>query len=247
MLRINNEIKSLYGLKWNPFSKGIPIKAIQVNSQMEDFMFQMNVLLGEGGFAMLSGDPGLGKSTLLRCYYNRLIQDTKITPRQLTRPQSTLVDFYRELGRLFSFDLPVNSKYNSHIKLRECWLKSILDTQIIPVLMIDEAQLIRPFLFEELKSLSSHEFDTQNLLTILLVGDHRLSQLLSNQDLLHIGSRIRYSLSLKHYSNEYLINLLTESLELAGAPQLMTGGLIKTLVEKAMGNPRTLFNLANQC
>jgi len=247
MIRINNEIKSLYGLKWNPFSKNIPAKAIQVNPQMETFMFQMNALLAEGGFAVLSGDPGLGKSTLLRCYYTRLIQDTKIIPRQMTRPQSSLVDFYREMGRLFEFDIPISSRYNSHIKLRENWMKHISESQSIPVLMIDEAQLLRPFLFEELKSLSTHDFDTKNLLTVILAGDRRLNDLLMNNDLLHIQSRIRYRLSLTSYSSEFLQTMLAEAMELAGASHIMTPGLIKTLSEKAIGNPRSLFVLADQC
>jgi type II secretory pathway predicted ATPase ExeA len=63
---MNPQIQALYGLKWNPFSQEIPAHALYVPERMADFCWRVeNILIREGGFGMIHGDPGTGKSVLL--------------------------------------------------------------------------------------------------------------------------------------------------------------------------------------
>ncbi|XXG27821.1 MAG: hypothetical protein WJ310_09965 [Ferrovum myxofaciens] len=56
---MNPQILSLYGLKWNPFSQEIPTRALYLPPRMADFCWRIeNVLIQEGGFAMVHGEPG---------------------------------------------------------------------------------------------------------------------------------------------------------------------------------------------
>ena len=63
---MNQKLLALYGLKWNPFSPELPTEAIYVAPKMEDFCWRIeHAQIREGGFAMIHGDPGTGKSIAL--------------------------------------------------------------------------------------------------------------------------------------------------------------------------------------
>ena len=67
------KLLSLYGLKWNPFSPDLPSEGILRSQAFEHFSWRVETLALEGGFAMITGDSGLGKSTALRALNEHLL------------------------------------------------------------------------------------------------------------------------------------------------------------------------------
>ncbi len=63
---MNNKMLALYGLKWNPFIPSVPTEALHVSTRLESFCWRVQQLAGEGGFALVTGSPGCGKSAALR-------------------------------------------------------------------------------------------------------------------------------------------------------------------------------------
>lgn len=51
-----------YGLKYNPFQPNIPVQDLWRPPAIESFFFRVENLIMDGGFALITGDPGLGKS-----------------------------------------------------------------------------------------------------------------------------------------------------------------------------------------
>lgn len=99
---MNHTLLALYGLKWNPFFPELPSEAIYVPPKIENFCWRIeHALVKEGGFAMVHGDRGSGKSIVLRLLAERLKKLPDITVGDIAHPQSSLVDFYRELGDIF--------------------------------------------------------------------------------------------------------------------------------------------------
>ena len=90
---MNTKLLALYGLKWHPFTTEVPTEAIHVPARLEHFCWRIEQgLIGEGGFAMIHGDPGTGKSVALRLLAERLPRDF-VTKRK---------HLYRRLaGRIF--------------------------------------------------------------------------------------------------------------------------------------------------
>jgi type II secretory pathway predicted ATPase ExeA len=213
---------------------------------MESFFFRVESLALEGGFALLTGDPGLGKSVTLRLLTDRLAQIREIMVGELTRPQSSTADFYREMGSLFAVDLKVANRYGGHKALRGKWQAHLESTLIRPVLVIDEAQEMHPHVLSELRLMSSAKFDSVSLITVILAGDQRLNEKLKLPELIPLGSRIRVRHQLDILSRSELSQLLKESTARAGNPTLMTPELIETLADHALGNPRVCMNMATQ-
>ena len=181
---MNKKLLSLYSLKFNPFAADVPIAALWPSPPIESFCWRIEQQVGEGGFALVTGNPGCGKSVSLRLLADRLGQLPDITVGCLTRPQASLADFYRELGQLFAVPLKPHNRWASAQFLRDKWLHHIDSSLHRPTLLIDEAQEMHPAVFSELRLLASVDLDSRSILTIILAGDGRLATRLETPDLL---------------------------------------------------------------
>lgn len=241
---MNHKLLALYGLKWNPFSPEVPVEALWRSQKVEHFCWRMETLLREGGFALITGDPGTGKSVALRTLAHHLDSLPDVRSAGLTRPQSSLADFYRELGQLFGVELKPHNRWTGFKSLRAAWLQHVETTRVRPVLLIDEAQEMPATVLAELRSLASADFDSRCLLTVVLCGDGRLTQQFRQESLVPIASRIRVRLCLGPLSPKELLDWLHHALAQAGNPQLLTPELQDTLAQHAAGNLRLISNLA---
>ncbi len=240
----NKQLQALFGLKWNPFLPNIPVDALWPAPEMDTFLFRIENLVMDGGFALMCGEAGLGKSKNLQFLAHRLERLDDVIVGVMERPQSSLGDFYREMGELFGVNLSPANRYGGFKALRQRWQEHIKSTLFRPVLLIDEAQEMMTCSLNELRLLGSAQFDSQCLLTVVLCGDVRLPERFRSNALIALGSRIRYRRMLEPYEKQDLQNYLEHCLEQAGAPQLMSRALMGTLVEHAAGNLRLLNIMA---
>jgi type II secretory pathway predicted ATPase ExeA len=242
---MNKKLLGLYGLKFNPFSQQVPTAALWMPPPIQSFCWRIEHQIGEGGFALAFGEPGVGKSAALRILSDKLNGLRDLCVGTLTRPQAKMADFYRELGHLFGVALSPSNRWHSSKSLREKWLAHIEAAVYRPVLIIDEAQEMNSLVLSELRLLASADLDSRTILTIILAGDQRLATRLEEPDWLPIASRIRTRLRLEPLTPKQLSEALNHLLKAAGNPKLMTPPLIQTLCEHAAGNLRLLMNLSN--
>ena len=242
---MSKKLLALYGLKWNPFSPELPTEALHVVPKVESFCWRVEQgLIREGGFAMITGDPGTGKSVVLRLLAERLGQLRDLSVGVISHPSSNLSDFYREMGDLFAVELRPSNRWGGFKALRERWLAHLDGTLMRPVLLVDEAQEMHPGVLSELRLLSSAQFDSRNLLSVVLAGDGRLNTKLRRDELLPLGSRIRTRLTMEYAGREELATCLNHLLATAGNAGLMTQELKTVLCDHAIGNYRVLTGMA---
>jgi type II secretory pathway predicted ATPase ExeA len=153
---------------------------------------------------MISGEPGTGKSAILWLWAERLNDIRDVSVGVISLPSARLADFYREMGDLFGVELTPHNRWGGTKKLRECWTAHMKSTLTRPVLLIDEAQEAPVAVLNELRLISSAEFDTRCLLSVVLVGDQRLVKKLRHDGLLPLGSRLRPRLVAESASHEEL-------------------------------------------
>jgi type II secretory pathway predicted ATPase ExeA len=242
---MNKQLLALYGLKWNPFSPELPNEALLATEAIEHFCWRIeHAHVREGGFALVTGEPGTGKSVALRILGTRLERVPDINIAVLSYPSANLADFYRQMGDLFGVDLRPHNRWRGFKDLRARWLAHLDATRMRPVLLIDEAQEMAPTVLKELRLLSAEHFDSRTLLSIIMAGDARLPNMLRREELLPIGSRIRVRLALEAAPREQLLECLAHLSRSAGNPALLSKALAVTLAEHAMGNYRVLTNMA---
>ena len=240
------KLLSLWGLKWNPFSPELPSEALLVTAKIESFAWRVEQLVQEGGFALISGESGTGKSVALRIVAERLAALRDVVVGVVERPQSKSGDFYRELGDIFSVKLSPLNRWGGFKALRERWKAHVASARIKPVLLIDEAQEMNSEVLAELRLLASADFDAASLLTVVLCGDGRLPERLRQADLVPLGTRIRTRLLTEPASREELAELLRHALTKAGNATFMTTQLQDALVDHCAGNYRLLMTMGGE-
>jgi general secretion pathway protein A len=237
----SKKLLALYGLKWNPFTPELPREGLLETPRIAHFAWRVEQLVQEGGFAMITGESGTGKSVALRMVAERLTAVRDVIVGVIERPQSKGPDFYRELGDIFAVKLTPHNRWCGFKALRERWKAHVASARIRPVLLIDEAQEMSPDVLSELRILSSADFDATSLLTVILSGDSRLPELLRQEALIPLGTRIRTRLVTEPATRDELLELLRHALAKAGNPALMTSELMETLVDHCAANYRVLM------
>ena len=240
------KLSALYGLKWNPFLENIPVEALCETARVQHFAWRVEDLVMNGGFALITGDVGAGKSAALRLLAQKLAPLRDVIVGEVTRPQSRVTDFYRELGDLFSVPVSTSNRWGAYKTVRAKWQEHIHQTLFRPVLLIDEAQEMAAPLLAELRLLGSTKLDTCTIITVVLCGDRRLEDKLRSPDLLPVASRIRTRLVLDAEPPDVLGTMLRHLLATAGNASLMTDELQRTVCEHAAGNRRVLMKLCNE-
>jgi type II secretory pathway predicted ATPase ExeA len=242
---MNQKLLALYGLKWNPFTPEVPIEALYVPPKVEDFCWRIEQAhLREGGFALIHGDPGSGKSVVMRLLAERLARVAELSVGVIHHPQSNLSDFYRELGDIFGISMRVSNRWGGFKALRARWADHLGAARRRPVILIDEAQEMTPMVLSELRLLASAQFDSQSLLCVVLSGDARLLDKLRREELIPLGSRIRTRLATGVATRDELLACLEHLLATAGNASLMTQELRNTLCDHAAGNYRIFIAMA---
>lgn len=241
----SSTLLSLYGLKWNPFSPSLPVQGVLASARTDIFARRCEMHLREGGFAMVTGSPGVGKSVTMRVVDDRLSRMRDVMVRCIAHPQSRLTDFYRELGDLFGVPLSAHNRWGGFKAIRDRWQTHIDTTMVKPVLIIDEAQEMQAPVLSELRLLTSRDYDSRSLLFVILAGNVRLLEKLRSDDLLPLRSRVRTHLALEPSTPEELTDCLRHVMDAAGNVNLLSPAVVIALAEHAAGNLRSMMMMGH--
>jgi general secretion pathway protein A len=165
------------------------------------------------GFILLTGEVGSGKTTLITDMIKRV--DKTVT---LAKVFNTKVNS-EQLLTMINDDFGLDVKGKDKVSL----LKELNDFVVEqhakgnnPVLIIDEAQNLRPNLLEEIRMLSNLETDRSKLLQIVLVGQPELREILSRPELRQLRQRISINCSINPLTREETQEYILHRLEVAG-------------------------------
>ncbi len=232
--------RDFYGLKKKPFEL-VPDDEIIFKSEghKEAFSTLFYGVIERKGFIVLTGDVGTGKTTILRLLKRSLRKRCIIA--MVSNPTLTIHDFYMYLSSLFKLGSASRAKARFMIKFQEL-LELKAKTGIHVVLAIDEAHLLSPEMFEEIRLLSNLGMDAGAALTIVLVGQPELDHILSNPKMRALRQRItiRYHIPLfrPYDTRRYIIFRLQK----AGARRLniFDYDAVELVHEYSKGCPRLI-------
>ena len=199
---MNNKMLALYGLKWNPFTPNVPTEALHVTARLELPCWRVQQLAGDGGFALVTGAPGCGKSAALRILLRRRWPRSATSRRRSTavrRPTSPTS--IARCGELFGVELrPHNRFAGAKILLPALRQVTSEATLSCPVPVLDEAQEMQTLVLAELAFARPADLDSNIPLTVVLAGDGRLAERLRSDEFLLPASRIRVRLAIERAS-----------------------------------------------
>jgi general secretion pathway protein A len=187
---------SYFGLEEKPFSIAPNPDYLFMSDRHREALNHLTYGLGDtGGFVLLTGEVGTGKTTLSRHLMANLPENTQaafiLNPTLSSQELlATLCDELKIRYRKTGATLKTLTD-----KIQQKLLKNHSDN-INTLLIIDEAQHLQPEVLEQLRLLTNLETNTKKLLQVILIGQPELQQLLQRRDLRQLAQRItaRYHL-----------------------------------------------------
>ena len=234
---------SYFGLSEKPFSISPNPHYLFLSERHKEALAHLTYGLGEdGGFVLLTGEVGTGKTTITRSMLEQLPENTQVA--MIHNPALS------ELELLASICDELNITYDA----QNATLKSLTD--IIKqhleannkagghtILIIDEAQLLAPDVLEQLRLLTNIETDHKKLLQIVLVGQPELQALLKRTELRQLAQRITARYHLLPLTQGQTVAYIKHRLHIAGCDKGVFSLDAMQAVHQLTGGIPRLMNL----
>jgi len=208
--------ESFFGFKEKPFNLTPDPAFLFLSRKHEEALSHLSYGITERkGFIEITGEIGAGKSTLCRALLSRLgetIKTAYLLNSNITSDMQLLHSVIDDLG--------IKPAGKNKMAVLKALNKFLLDVNLAGhnvVLIIDEAQNLRPKLLEQIRMLSNLETDKEKLLQIILVGQPELKDILRSPNLAQLNQRITVRYHVSPLDRAETENYIKHRLNVAGA------------------------------
>ena len=235
--------KDYFGLKDKPFSIAPDPQYLYMSERHREALAHLIYgLQSDGGFVLLTGEVGTGKTTVCRCLLEQVPEDAEIA--FVLNPKVTAVELLATICDELGIHYPQD---NQSIKVFVDGInRYLLDTHAKgrkTVLIIDEAQNLSVDVLEQIRLLTNLETNKQKLLQVIMLGQPELKTILERPELRQLAQRITARYHLEPLSQQEMVGYISHRLKVAGVERpLFPAATIRRLYRLSGGVPR-LINL----
>ncbi len=236
-----------FGLRESPFSIAPDPRYLYMSEQHREALAHLVYgLNSDGGFVLLTGEVGTGKTTVCRCLLEQITESSAVA--FILNPKLTVEELLATVCDEFAIQYPEgNTSRKIFVDRINIFL---LDTHAEgrkAVLIIDEAQNLSIDVLEQLRLLTNLETNRHKLLQIILIGQPELRDRLSQPELRQLSQRITARYHLGSLSGKDICAYVTHRLSVAGLQKkLFADSSINKLFHLSGGIPRLINILCDR-
>jgi type II secretory pathway predicted ATPase ExeA len=210
-------IEQFYNFKHAPFERNIPVEHLYTTPKFDELLSRLDYAARMRKFIVLTGDVGVGKTTAIRkfasmldrkCFRCIYVADSALTPR---------VFYWEVLTQLSSDEKPSFYRSEGKRKIMDRFAQLAESSQVISIVIIDEAHLLSPTMLEETRFLLNIGMDSQNPMGLVIVGQSELRQKLSAEVYEPITQRIDFRFALVPFDRGQTQDYIHAHMRYAGA------------------------------
>ena len=231
-----------FGLAETPFSISPDPRYLFLSDKHREALAHLIYGVGDqGGFVLLTGEVGTGKTTICRCLLQQIPDNADvafiINPKQSIN--QLLQSIFKDLGIAYESGLTSKDlidRLNSYLLEAHARGRNT-------ILIIDEAQNLSTDVLEQLRLLTNLETNEKKLLQLVLLGQPELNELLARDDLRQLAQRVTARYHLSPLSKPEMTEYIEHRLSIAGCrSELFSVAAIRKIYSLSKGVPR-LVNL----
>ena len=238
-----------FGLNEAPFSIAVNPRYLFMSQRHRDALAHLLYgVSGGGGFILLTGEVGTGKTTVNRCLLEQLPDTTDLAI--ILNPALSAVELLATACDELKIDYPQGTE--SLKALTDALHRYLLDNHERgrkTVLMIDEAQHLDFDVLEQIRLLTNLETNDEKLLQIILIGQPELTEKLSRPELRQLNQRITARYNLQPLNLQETTAYIRHRLEVAGlrsGGSLFESAAVKQIHNLTRGIPRLINVLCDR-
>ncbi len=236
-------LEAFWSLSGTPFDKSIKPDQLFMSKGVKELLSRLDYMKQHRGIMLITGQPGTGKTTALRAFINGL---SELSYKSFYVPLATVnvLDFYRQLnqklgGENYHYKAQLFESIQHHIK------ELVSNTKKIPVIMFDEAHLLKNENFTELQILLNFNMDSTDPALVILAGQPHLADRLMRPILKSFYQRITLKYQLLPLQKDEVQPFIEHHLKLKGCNQSpFSDNAIEAIFKNTAGVPRLVAALA---
>ena len=233
--------EAFYGFKEKPFSMLPDPGFLYLSKKHQAALTLLEYgLLNHVGFCVISGEAGAGKTTILRALLERVEDDVTV---------GLITNTHQSFGGLLDWVLSAFDLHKpnlTHVEMHQIFMEYLIEEYAngrTVLLIVDEAQNMKPDALEELRMLSNVNSDKDQLMQVVLSGQPALKETLRLPDLMQFAQRIAVDYHLDSLNLEETCGYIQHRLVTAGAEKdVFTPAACERIHNYSGGTPR-LINL----
>lgn len=236
-----------FGLKEPSFSIAPDPHYLFLSEQHKEALAHLLYGAGEsGGFVLLTGEVGTGKTTVCRAFLEQLPEGVDVA--LILNPAMTANELLLNICDEFRIRVPEGERsVKPLVDLLNGYLLESHANGRRPLLMIDEAQNLRPKVLEQIRLLTNLETTKHKLLQIFLVGQPELRRMLEREGLRQINQRVTARFHLRPFSLSETSDYIRHRVAVAGVDRpLFSAGAVKRIHRVSGGVPRVINILCDR-
>ena len=239
--------RQYFGLAEAPFSIAPDPRYLYLSQRHQEALAHLLYGVGgDGGFVLLTGEVGAGKTTVCRCLLQQIPSSCDVA--YIFNPKLTVEELLSTICVEFGIVYPPG---NASIKVFvDCINTYLLEAHAKgrhTVLIIDEAQNLATDVLEQMRLLTNLETDQRKLLQIILLGQPELAAMLERPELRQLSQRIVARYHLGSLTKPEVAAYVRHRLEVSGAKrQIIPARLMGRLYRLSGGVPRVINVLCDR-
>jgi type II secretory pathway predicted ATPase ExeA len=234
-------LNDYYGFTQTPFSRSIATANLFPSHGHQEVQGRLAFALQERLPALITGDVGTGKSTALRAFVHSL--DRNLFPvAYLANPHLKVTTLFSQI--LLALQVEPAYSFNRLLPQLRTTLTDLARQGRYPLLILDEAHRLPPDIFDQLRFLLNDHMDSASLLTLVLLGQPDLAQLLRFAPYQALHQRIAVRYQLRPFDLQETIAYIKHHLRVAGSQhQIFSDSFVTGVYDHTKGIPRQINNL----
>lgn len=238
-------IKTFFTLKSEPFTKEMDTKDVFMFSSFKELMSRLDYMKKHLGLMLVTAEPGTGKTLAIRTFVESL-NTNLYYPVYIPLSTISEIELYRQLNIKLTGER-LHRKVDLFNSIQNAVKDYVTNKKKVPVIIIDEAHLLRGENLYEIQIILNFDIDSTNPVLFIMVGQSHLRDKISRPVYDSLNQRFCLKYHITPMNKQETTDYIKHRLSICGAKEnIFSESAIESIFQKTAGIPRYIDNIATK-